>query len=89
MNLQSLLVILLPVAQVKTNPSHLDLWVGASITEPVNEERYSLPLIIFLLKKNLITMSCVIHIASNARNGWTPKEISDLSFFKLTLNYQL
>ena len=55
-NLQSLLVTLLPIAIVSTKPSHLDLWVGAKIIEEFTgiEE---LLIIFFLVKKSLKTMS--------------------------------
>ena len=67
-NLQSLLVTLLPIALVMINPSHLDLWVGAKIIEEFFGIEKIL-LIIISLKKNFITMSWVTIIAKKPKKG--------------------
>ena len=87
MNLQSFLVTLLPIAIVRTKPSHLDLWVGAKIIEDFVGIENPLLIIFFLLKNNLKTISWVTSIAINASIGLILCQISTDFFFKLNCLY--
>ena len=78
MYLQSLFVILLPAAIVNIKASHLDLWVGASTTEPL-KGKFSPPITILLRKKLFNAKSCVANIANRLQKGSTPRHI----FFSL------
>ena len=86
-NLQSFLETLLPIAIVRINPSHLDLWVGAKITELLCGIFKFLLIIFFSLKNIFITISWVINIAIRPKKGFISWQILIVLFFKFNLLY--
>ena len=72
---------------MRTNPSHLDLWVGAKIIEEFRGIENPLLIIFFLLKKNLKTISCVTNIAKDPNTEFILYLFSTGFFFKFNYLY--